>query len=67
VIVPFNFPEKESDTVKQAQEKLSAAGYDVGSADGVMGPKTQDAIEQLQQDIVRHERRLGRVAPRRRA
>lgn len=41
---------QSSDTVKQAQEKLSAAGYDVGTADGVMGPKTQDAIKQLQQD-----------------
>lgn len=41
---------QSSDTVKQAQQKLSQAGYDVGSADGVMGPKTQDAIKQLQQD-----------------
>jgi peptidoglycan hydrolase-like protein with peptidoglycan-binding domain len=41
---------QSSETVKQAQEKLSAAGYDVGTADGVMGPKTQDAIKQLQQD-----------------
>jgi peptidoglycan hydrolase-like protein with peptidoglycan-binding domain len=41
---------QSSDTVRQAQEKLSAAGYDVGAADGVMGPKTQDAIKKLQQD-----------------
>lgn len=37
-------------TVKQAQEKLSAAGYDVGRPDGVMGPKTEAAIKKLQQD-----------------
>ena len=37
-------------TVKQAQEKLSAAGYEVGQPDGIMGPKTQAAIKKLQQD-----------------
>jgi peptidoglycan hydrolase-like protein with peptidoglycan-binding domain len=35
--------------VKQAQEKLSAAGHDAGSADGKMGPKTQAALKEFQQ------------------
>jgi peptidoglycan hydrolase-like protein with peptidoglycan-binding domain len=35
--------------VKQAQEKLSAAGHDAGQADGVMGPKTQAALKEFQQ------------------
>jgi peptidoglycan hydrolase-like protein with peptidoglycan-binding domain len=35
--------------VKQAQEKLSAAGHDAGAADGKMGPKTQAALKEFQQ------------------
>jgi peptidoglycan hydrolase-like protein with peptidoglycan-binding domain len=35
--------------VKQAQEKLSAAGHDVGEADGRMGPKTQAALKDYQE------------------
>lgn len=35
--------------VKQAQEKLSAAGHDAGPSDGVMGPKTQAALKEFQQ------------------
>jgi peptidoglycan hydrolase-like protein with peptidoglycan-binding domain len=35
--------------VKQAQEKLSAAGHDAGTADGKMGPKTQAALKEFQQ------------------
>jgi peptidoglycan hydrolase-like protein with peptidoglycan-binding domain len=37
------------DTVKQAQEKLSAAGMDTGPADGKLGPKTQAAVKEYQQ------------------
>jgi len=37
------------DTVKQAQEKLSAAGMDSGPADGKLGPKTQAAVKEFQQ------------------
>ncbi|HYC65217.1 MAG TPA: peptidoglycan-binding domain-containing protein [Reyranellaceae bacterium] len=36
--------------MKQAQEKLAQQGYDVGTADGVMGPKTQAALKKLQED-----------------
>lgn len=35
--------------IKQAQEKLSAAGHDVGKADGIMGPKTQKGLKEFQQ------------------
>ena len=35
--------------VKQAQEKLSAAGHEAGPADGMIGPKTQGAIKEFQQ------------------
>jgi peptidoglycan hydrolase-like protein with peptidoglycan-binding domain len=35
--------------VKQAQEKLSAAGHDSGPADGIVGPKTQAALKEFQQ------------------
>jgi len=35
--------------VKQAQEKLSAAGMDAGPADGKAGPKTQAALKEFQQ------------------
>jgi peptidoglycan hydrolase-like protein with peptidoglycan-binding domain len=37
------------DTVKQAQQKLSAAGMDSGPADGRLGPKTQAAVKEFQQ------------------
>ena len=34
--------------MKQIQELLQLAGFSVGGADGVLGPKTQAAIEQFQ-------------------
>ena len=37
------------EVVKQAQEKLSAAGMDAGPADGKLGPKTQAAVKNFQQ------------------
>ncbi len=39
----------QPDVVKQAQEKLSAAGMDAGQADGKLGPKTQAAVKDFQQ------------------
>ena len=35
--------------VKQAQEKLSAAGHEAGPADGKMGPQTQAALKEFQE------------------
>jgi peptidoglycan hydrolase-like protein with peptidoglycan-binding domain len=40
---------QNKELVKQAQEKLSAAGHDVGGADGIMGPKTQKGLKEFQQ------------------
>ena len=37
------------EVVKQAQEKLSAAGHDAGEAEGIMGPKTQSALKEFQE------------------
>lgn len=42
--------QSQQDVVKQAQEKLSADGKDVGTPDGKMGPKTQAALKQYQQE-----------------
>lgn len=39
----------QSDVVKQAQDKLSAAGHDAGPADGKLGPRTQKALKEFQQ------------------
>lgn len=38
------------DLVKQAQEKLSALGKDVGTPDGQLGAKTQQALQEFQQE-----------------
>src|SRR5262245_37609269 len=38
-----------SPTVRDAQQALQAKGYDVGESDGVMGPRTQSAIRDFQQ------------------
>jgi peptidoglycan hydrolase-like protein with peptidoglycan-binding domain len=39
----------QSDDIKKAQEKLSAAGHDAGPADGKLGPQTQRALKEFQQ------------------
>ena len=41
---------QNSDLVKQAQEKLNANGKDVGPSDGQLGPKTQAALKEFQQE-----------------
>ena len=42
-------PAQNTEVVKQAQEKLSAAGHDAGQPDGKMGPKTQAALKEFQE------------------
>lgn len=37
------------EVVKQAQEKLSAAGHDAGTPDGLLGPRTQAALKAFQE------------------
>jgi len=39
-----------SSDVRAAQEKLSDMGYDVGTADGKVGPKTRAALRKFQAD-----------------
>lgn len=39
-----------SNTIKQVQQALNDIGYDAGVADGIMGQKTKDAVEQFQKD-----------------
>jgi peptidoglycan hydrolase-like protein with peptidoglycan-binding domain len=41
--------QQSADVVKQAQEKLSAAGHDAGPADGILGSQTQAAVKEFQQ------------------
>lgn len=38
------------DTVRQLQEQLQNQGYEVGQVDGVMGPRTQEALMSFQRD-----------------
>ncbi len=40
----------QDQTIRDAQEKLAAQGYDPGPADGKLGPKTQQQIMKFQQD-----------------
>jgi hypothetical protein len=39
----------DSSTVRNVQQALQNKGYDVGPIDGVMGPKTQSALREFQQ------------------
>ena len=41
---------QSADLVKQVQEKLSAMGKNVGKPDGQMGPKTQQALKEYQNE-----------------
>jgi peptidoglycan hydrolase-like protein with peptidoglycan-binding domain len=43
-------PDFSPDVIKRVQERLAAMGYDPGPADGKWGPKTQQAVKQLQAD-----------------
>ncbi len=42
--------QQSPELVKKAQEKLSSEGKDVGAPDGKMGPKTQAALKEFQQE-----------------
>lgn len=39
-----------SETIKLVQQALNDMGYDAGEADGIMGQKTKNAVEQFQKD-----------------
>jgi peptidoglycan hydrolase-like protein with peptidoglycan-binding domain len=51
---PVNMPVlKKGSTgqvVKQMQERLATGGYYVGAIDGIFGPKTEEAVKNLQQN-----------------
>jgi peptidoglycan hydrolase-like protein with peptidoglycan-binding domain len=36
--------------ISRLQTALNAAGYDAGSADGIMGKRTMDAVKRYQRD-----------------
>ncbi len=40
----------QDQTIRDAQQKLAAQGYDPGAADGKLGPRTQQQIMKFQQD-----------------
>ena len=40
----------QDQTIRDAQDKLAAQGYDPGPADGKLGPKTEEQIRKFQQD-----------------
>jgi len=44
-----------SSDVRAAQEKLNGMGYDVGAADGRIGPKTRAALKKFQADKGLHQ------------
>lgn len=40
---------QSSDTVRKAQEALKDKGFDAGPVDGIMGPKTEQAVKKFQE------------------
>lgn len=38
-----------SETIRSVQQSLSEQGYDAGPVDGIMGPKTREALKEFQQ------------------
>src|SRR5205823_7147222 len=43
-------PKQSDDVVRRAQEALERAGYEIGTPDGFMGPRTVAAIKRFQTD-----------------
>jgi len=48
---PLDEPLLSKEDILSIQETLNILGYDVGVADGVLGPKTRAATRQFQSDI----------------
>lgn len=47
---PWSDQRASIDSVKKLQESLKEKGYDAGPVDGLVGPRTQAALRQFQQD-----------------
>jgi len=43
-------PKPSADTIRRAQEALERAGYEIGTPDGQLGPRTIAAIKRFQTD-----------------
>ncbi len=39
---------EDKEEVRKIQQKLNELGFDCGAADGIMGPKTEEAIKEFQ-------------------
>jgi len=55
-------PIETQDVVAKVQSALNRLGYDIGSPDGVAGPKTADAIKAFERDTGMSE--VGQINPR---
>ncbi|MDR3588176.1 MAG: peptidoglycan-binding protein [Negativicutes bacterium] len=42
---------QEQQDVKKVQQRLKALGYDCGTADGTLGPRTEQAVRAFQRDL----------------
>ncbi len=49
-VAPVTRPQVSDEIVKRAQEALDRAGYEIGAADGHVGPRTVTAIKRFQTD-----------------
>lgn len=47
---PVASQQLSSDQVRQIQQALKDGGFDPGEVDGIMGPETQQALQEFQQD-----------------
>ena len=44
-------PGLSGDQMKRLQQKLVARGYDVGDVDGILGAKSREAVQAVQQEL----------------
>jgi len=47
---PMQHQGANTEAIRGAQQALEQQGYQIGQADGVMGPKTRQALKKFQQD-----------------
>jgi peptidoglycan hydrolase-like protein with peptidoglycan-binding domain len=44
-------PGLDQTQMRQLQQRLTAMGYDVGGIDGILGARTRDAVQEVQQRL----------------